>query len=345
MADAARLRIEYSSLAALRRHPAEWWHDVLALVSYAAPDELTALPLEDVPAAHVHLPVLPGRLDAAEIWHFGAPMRSGRNGRVRYRRSDRLVFASLSVAEQEFDPALDAASASALRAATKAAYAELFGTLESLGFAHPLRIWNVLPQINGDTPEGERYWHFNDARQEAFRLARRAICGNVPAASALGSPGTASSPLTIYCLAAAEAPIALENPRQMHAWDYPARYGPRSPTFARACLEAGPIPALFVSGTSSIVGHASAHAGDAGAQTRETLRNIEAVLLAANARLGTQRFSLGSLSYKVYVRRSPDREIIERELRTAVGSAAPTLYLGADICRRDLLVEIEAVGT
>jgi chorismate lyase / 3-hydroxybenzoate synthase len=249
----------------------------------------------------------------------------------------------LSIAEQEFAAVDGDSRAQALRSATRAAYSELFGALTALGFPHPLRIWNVLPEINGQTPDGERYWHFNGARQEAFIGVRRDIRGNVPAASALGSPQP--GPLTVYCIAGARAPIALENPRQSHAWNYPPQFGPRSPTFARACIESGPAQTLFVSGTASIVGFETAHAGDVRAQTRETVRNIRALLAAANARLGIERFALEHLSYKVYVRHSEHLSPIEQELRRAIGPAARTLYLKADICRRDLLVEIEAIGS
>jgi chorismate lyase / 3-hydroxybenzoate synthase len=50
------------------------------------------------------------------------------------------------------------------------------------------------------------------------------------------------------------------------------------------------------------------------------------------------------LSYKVYVPRPGDFAPVEREPRHAIGAAAQVQYLKADICRRDLLVEIEAVG-
>ncbi len=81
------------------------------------------------------------------------------------------------------------------------------------------------------------------------------------------------------------------------------------------------------------------------AQTCETVRNLRAVLTAANERLGAERYALERLSYKVYVRRAEDQAPIEQELRRAIGPAPQTLYLKADICRRDLLVEIEAVGS
>ena len=61
--------------------------------------------------------------------------------------------------------------------------------------------------------------------------------------------------------------------------------------------------------------------------------------------MGGERYALERLRYKVYVRQAEHQPSIERELRRAVGAAARVLYLQADICRHDLLVEIEAVGT
>jgi len=339
---AAKLQIDYPRLADIRQLSANWWRDVLAVVRYSRDGDGLAAPLPDMPDAQVMMPVLAGLDGSVEVWRLTGPMQSGQHGRVQYRRNERMLFATLRVAEQEFEAPQADRSASALRGATRAAYRELFEALSALGLPHPLRIWNVLPEINGQTREGERYWHFNGARQEAFVGVQREIAGNVPAANALGSPH--ASPLTVYCIASTQAPIALENPRQCSAWDYPAQYGPKSPTFARACIESGPAKTLFVSGTASIVGFETAHAGDVRAQTRETLRNITAVLEAANARLGTGRYELPRLSYKVYVRRPEDFPPVEQELRRVIGAAAQVLYLKADICRRDLLVEIEAVG-
>src|ERR1019366_1093927 len=225
----AKLPLDSPRLADIRPHPATWWRDVLAVVCYARDGDALASPLPDMPAAHVMLPVLAGLDGTVEVWRLAGPMQSGRHGRVQYRRNERMLFAALSIAEQKFAAPQSARSATALRGATRAVYRQLFDALSALGFPHPLRIWNVLPEINGQTREGERYWHFNDARQEAFIGVRRDIADNVPAASALGSPH--AGPLTVYCIASARAPITLENPRQRSAWDYPAQYGPKSPTF------------------------------------------------------------------------------------------------------------------
>jgi enamine deaminase RidA (YjgF/YER057c/UK114 family) len=356
---AAALQVDYAHGSDLRAQPAAWWHDVLAVVRFdggtgpSAPEELAL--------TEINVPVLAGThpsgdgAGAAEIWRLPGPMHSGQHAGVRYRHNGRLLFASLALSEAQF---LDAASArgdsasgdtprsdsaGALRRATDAGYRQLFAALETLGFPYPLRIWNFLSEINGASGDGERYWHFNGARQAVFLGLNRSISGNVPAASAVGV-GPAS-PLSVYCIASARAPIALENPRQMSAWDYPAQYGPRSPTFARACIADDAARTLFISGTASIVGHASTHAGDHCEQTREVLRNIRALVDTANERVGGARYALDRLYYKVYVRRAEHQPGIERELRREVGAAARVLYLQADICRHDLLVEIEAVGT
>ena len=55
-------------------------------------------------------------------------------------------------------------------------------------------------------------------------------------------------------------------------------------------------------------------------------------------------FDLNALAYKVYVRRPEDLARIQTELAAALGARAQIIYLQADICRQDLLVEIEATG-
>ena len=153
------------------------------------------------------------------------------------------------------------------------------------------------------------------------------------------------SPLVVYFLAGRTAPSFVENPRQLSAYHYPRQYGSHSPVFSRATLWRQPDGlALFISGTASIVGHRSLHIGDTAAQTRETLTNIEALLAEANRVARGVHFQLGALALKVYVRRPADLSVIKAELSAALGDSARVIYLRADICRQDLLVEIEATG-
>jgi enamine deaminase RidA (YjgF/YER057c/UK114 family) len=315
------------------------WDGVLGVVAFADPPR--SLDGTDVPVAEIHTPVLGGSADLCEIWRTRRPIESGQRARVRYRRDDNVLFGCISVSETTATSG-DGKNASALQSATEQAYREIFAVLDSVGYGHLLRVWNYLPEINADRGGTERYWQFNQARRDALIASGRAVTGNVPAACALGS--ASGSPVVIYFLASRSAPIAVENPRQTAAFQYPPKYGPR-PVFTRASVvREASATMLFISGTASIVGHETFHVGDAAAQTRESLVNIEALLGEANRVAGAARFALGSMAYKVYVRRSSDLPIVQAQLSSAIGSSARIVYLKADICRQDLLVEIEATG-
>ena len=118
-------------------------------------------------------------------------------------------------------------------------------------------------------------------------------------------------------------------------------------TLMQNAADGTPFVALLVSGTASIVGHETVHAGDVRAQTLETLLNLRTVIQAANAR-GSAVFDLRELDCVVYVRHARDLPVVRAVFEDAVGAGSPAargaVYLRADICRSDLLVEIEAHG-
>jgi enamine deaminase RidA (YjgF/YER057c/UK114 family) len=101
---------------------------------------------------------------------------------------------------------------------------------------------------------------------------------------------------------------------------------------------------LFVSGTASIVGHETVHRGDVAAQARETMTNIAALLDEANRVVGSARYFLDGLKFKVYVRQPADLRAIEGTLAASLRPSTSVVYLQADVCREDLLVEIEATA-
>jgi len=337
MGSSTRLQVDYLTLP---EPDSAQWDGVLGVVAFQDPP--ASLDGTDVPVAGINTPVLGASAQLCEIWQTQRPVESGQRARVRYRRDENVLFGCISVPEATATSFAADANNSALRAATEQAYREIFSVLDSVGYGHLLRVWNYLPEINADTLGMERYWHFNRARRDALIASGRPVSGNVPAACALGS--AVGSPLVIYFLASKAAPIAVENPRQASAYEYPPKYGPR-PVFARAnVLPEASATMLFISGTASIVGHETFHVGDAAAQTRETLNNIEALLEEANRIAGAASFALGSLAYKVYVRHSCDLPVIQAQLSAAIGASTRIVYLRADICRQDLLVEIEATG-
>lgn len=335
----ATLQLDYLSSEQIRSQSAAWWQNVLGVVGF---EKSPAIDAVGIPVAASMTPAL-GAGGICEVWRVaGAPIElfSGetRHGHVRYRYCDDLLFGSLTIAERD-----DEEEARALLHATETAYREVFDVLNRTEHRHLIRIWNYLPEINREIHGDERYRLFNSARQLAFRNSGRATTGAVPAACALGSP--AGSPIAIYFLAARKPPKMIENPRQTSAYHYPLKFGKHRPIFSRACIWGEPgCTKLFVSGTASIVGHETFHLGDVAAQTRETMVNIGALLDEANRVVGSARYSTAALKLKVYARRAGDLPAIKAALSPTLSPATHVLYLQADVCREDLLVEIEAVG-
>lgn len=302
-----------------------------AALGYGTPHGVAWMPT-------VNARVLSANGAMADVWHVSGPqhVKSGTTGIARWRTDGHWLLGAIDLDE--------ATEKQGLAELAHRAYRDLFKTLDQAGTPHLQRIWNYLPQINADGGGLERYRQFNLGRQEAFLEAGRAAFEGAPAACALGIHQGA---LSIRFLAGQQAPLPVENPRQVSAYRYPETYGPRSPTFSRAALADigdGNI-ALFISGTASIVGHETVHHGDVLEQTRETLRNLQAVIAAANER-GTAKFSLAELDCVVYVRHPSDTEAVRSIIEGTLGADAPmarhAVYLEADICRSDLLVEIEA---
>jgi enamine deaminase RidA (YjgF/YER057c/UK114 family) len=338
-------QVQYHALSELAAHPASWWQDVLGAVLYGAELACPGLPA-DIPLVRVPSEQLGAGPAVLELWRAPADdataLISAQHGRVRYRQGRGLLFAAVDLAERAGYAAASDDLGMPMGRTTQLIYRELFETLSHVDLVHPLRLWNYVADIHRRSADSERYAQFNAGRQDAFLQAGRRLSGDVPAASVLGVGGV--EPLTVYALASRQAPLPIENPRQCSAWDYPRQYSERRPTFARACLDRVGGARLFISGTASILGHRSEHHGDPVGQTRETLQNIRALLVVANELVGETRFSERALAYKVYVRHRADQPRIAQVLQEELGPAPMRLYLRADVCRSELLVEIEATS-
>lgn len=336
--EAEMLRLEGLPASRLAGRTRDELGSVLGGVCFSHP----ALPVDtvDLPLLAVDM-ALPAAEDAhCEIWHSDEPLTAGQQGAIRYRQGETLLFGRMSLDEAAVEAPQDGRSP--LQAATAAAYRAIFGLLEARGYPSLLRVWNYFPAINAESHRIERYRQFNIGRQEAFLAHGRPVIDNVPAACALGS---AAGGLDIAFLATRAKVVGIENPRQISAYHYPGQYGPRTPTFARAGLvNLGGREVLFISGTASIVGHQTLHHGDVAAQTRECLQNIVAVVDEANRVAPGAGFSLDTLAYKVYVRDMKDLATVRQAMTAFIGGPVAAVFLQADICRADLLVEIEASG-
>jgi chorismate lyase/3-hydroxybenzoate synthase len=302
-----------------------------------------SVPILRVPMARL------GEVDSiCVVWQGSGLPKSGQYEAINYRYDDNLLFGVIELSETMFDENMDKTP---LQQATESAYSQIFSLLDKLSFPYLFRIWNYMADINDQSFGLERYVQFNLGRQDAFLSHGRDVVGNVPAACALGFESTFDdknaphNSLIISFLAGRVKPQYIENPRQISAYQYPQQYGSRSPTFSRASLVTqGSDELLFLSGTASIVGHKTLHPNDVVAQTRETIANINAVLIELNSRDSEMKFGLSDLHYTVYVRHIEDLEAIRNELKLCVGAELNAVYLQANVCRQDLLLEIEATA-
>ena len=282
------------------------------------------------PVLWVNMPVLDDGV-AYEVWISDKPVVGSQNQAISGSCNEDFFFGSVFV---QPDPVMHFGEV------VQRAYADIFAFLERSTHAHLLRVWNYFPDINAIEDGMERYRSFSIGRQEAFVRYGR-IVEESPAACALGSHGGA---LVIYFLAARSPGKQIENPRQISAYHYPEQYGPRSPAFSRATLAfADATPTLFISGTASILGHATVHPGSVNLQTHETLNNIRAVIEQAAQGGFKIRDDERGLALKAYVRHAEHMVEVRDIIRDEWGAKIQLIVMQADVCRVDLLVEIEAV--
>ncbi|NKF21248.1 hypothetical protein [Solimonas marina] len=294
-----------------------------------------ALPPDDDPRrARVGLEAL-GDACASECWISTLPVRSGWHEGFGYAENGEALFAQIRVPEAQLGD---------LEGATQTLYQRLGRLLHDSGYPHIVRIWNFLSDINAGEGDGERYRRFTVGRHRALAAADSAFEAALPAATAIG---TLEPDLVLYLLAGRHPGLQVENPRQVSAFRYPREYGPKSPSFARATLIGdGDAARLLVSGTASIVGHESRHVGDPQRQLDEIIANVDALLdsarqhplpgAAAGARVESLKLYLRGDHEPVYA------SALLRHLRGATDDT-PLMVLRGDICRRELLLEIEAV--
>lgn len=287
-----------------------------------------------------------------EAWLSRQPVSYHQAGRIRFARSEEALFGCIALAEIE--PA-------GFEGVVRGCYAEILPFLDAQAYPQLLRMWNYFPAINSAHDGLDRYQCFCRGRFEALKdYYAGQFDQRLPAASAVGSH---DGDLVIYFLAAKTPGKHCENPRQMSAYHYPPQYGPRSPSFARATLKRWPenrscvsgtsaVPGgrdeaayLYISGTASIVGHESVHLDDPRAQLEETLENIRTLIERVEHDDQVVFRGLDSLTHlKVYIRRPEHLSLIQPRLDALFGPQVARLYLTADICRPELLMEIEAIA-
>lgn len=323
----APIKIQYAPRAALTAHDLAS-EQLLAVISYGG----FVLPRPHCPLVAVPLTQL-GNIPYLELWSCATSVERGRFANIDYATNGEVFFGVCQRAEP---------TAALLDDITYEVYKDVIRATDAKGCPQLLRIWNYFGHINSIQQGEQRYHRFCTGRHRALVEFKPDFEQALPAASVIG---TRDSGITVYFLATREPGMPVENPRQLSAYRYPAQYSPQSPSFSRAMLKAWRHDThVYVSGTASIVGHSTVHNSDVRGQLKEILRNLQALLTEASRTACAQLPGVAEASaLKVYVRRPDDFPLIERALTQALGRRLCVLYLQGDLCRSDLLLEIEGV--
>ncbi len=216
-----------------------------------------------------------------------------------------------------------------------------------------VRFWSYVPNIQETMePGANRYMVFNIGRHDAFETwSGLSFHEKVPASSAVGVRGKT---LFLHCLAADVPGRSLENPRQSPAYRYSSRYGIRPPCFARGTVIRGTDGAeyVLVSGTASILGEDTVHGDDLADQTRETLTNLATLVRSACEPSASTRSASAEWrwldrlrSLRIHVTRRTDAAAVVEATTPHVPRLDHMEVVQADLCRPDLLVEIEGIAS
>ncbi len=310
----------------------------------------------DLPATnYVVQPPCNGKSLAIEAMGLG----HGRDKAKIERISDQVVIVKHDgVAFTYANQAVPRTSAKGVYEKTICAYQQLRRLLPDFRLGRILRLWLHLGGIVDDDGPVQRYKELNRARAEVYqnvrfmsdRLPQESRGLAYPASTGIG---TSSRSLSLSALAffsdkESITAVPLENPRQTAAYSYSKSYSPTSPKFSRGlALCWDDETRLFISGTASITNSESRHPEDAVAQTHETFENIKVLISEDNLsrhQLPGRGTSLAGLAVaRVYIKQLEDYDSVRKVCEDRLGRI-PVSYVVADVCRPDLLVEVEGMA-
>ncbi len=219
------------------------------------------------------------------------------------------------------------------------------------------RQWNYVEGITEFDGERQHYQDFNDARSRFY--ATTSWPSGYPAATGIGTRmGGIMVELNALIKGEGIIDMPLDNLLQVaaHSYSQDVLLGAvdcelqqkTTPKFERARLIGYPDNAtVYISGTAAIRGEDSLTGSDVTHQTRITMENIEFLCSPDNINsrgpvvTGRERtFRL----LRVYIK-NPDHLGKVKEYMDANYGDVPKFYLYADVCRTELLVEIEGVAS
>jgi enamine deaminase RidA (YjgF/YER057c/UK114 family) len=227
---------------------------------------------------------------------------------------------------------------------------------EKMPVSSIVRQWNYIESITRIEDNSQNYQEFNDARSRFYRKTK--WHDGFPAATGIGigCGGVIVDLDAIYTNGSDIKIVSLNNTLQVPAHDYSksvlvaAEDEPdrpvTTPKFERGKLvSSGTEGVIYISGTAAIRGEKSFSYEGIEEQTRITLENIEHLISEETlANSGAGHFANVEISsLRIYLKEEsffePCKKIVDENY-----PGVPAVYLKADICREELLVEIEGIA-
>ncbi len=220
--------------------------------------------------------------------------------------------------------------------------------LENFQISDIVRQWNYIGKITEIQEDIQNYQAFNNERAKFYAQTEWPTA--YPAATGIGMD---CNGLIVSLVAISNGDdfsvYPINNPLQIAAHNYsstvligdnPVKYTPK---FERAkIIQSKSNTYCFVSGTAAIRGEQSIENMHVSAQTVQTIQNI--LYLISNENLRKQDIEVSSelkmQSLRIYVKYFDDIEKVKAEVNKT-WPHVPAIYLKGDICRKELLVEIE----
>ncbi len=242
------------------------------------------------------------------------------------------------------------------RKAANAAFDHVVSILEkeNLSLNNVVRQWNYIGNILTVKEGFQNYQIFNEVRSEYYQKYR--TIHGYPAATGVGMKH--GGVILDFCAVKADETVkikAVNNPNQLNAYEYGQQVLKgltgkdksikHPPQFERALLlENKKRSTLYISGTASIIGQETIGKEDVMEQTVVTIENIKKLTnnerisqLMESSDLVQGKFSL----LRVYIKNQEDFGMV-RTICNEHFPQVPAVFIEADICRDDLLTEIEA---
>ena len=242
------------------------------------------------------------------------------------------------------------------RRAAEAAFDQMRAILEAEGMSlnNLVRQWNYIGNILEIKDSFQNYQVFNEVRSEYYQKYR--TVHGYPAATGIGMKLGGVS-IDFCAVMANEALLVkpIENPNQVNAYEYgqqvlkgiagEGKSVKHPPQFERALLLTRKVRStLFISGTASIIGQDTIGIDDVEKQTEVTIENINK--LTDQKRIGktsdNNDIEWGKfILLRTYVKNKDDFSKV-RSICSEKFPGVPLIFIESNICRDNLLVEIEA---